>query len=430
MGLIQTLRAGLQTEERAGLVQLVETLGRDPVEPIDSDFVSFVQRGYKDNGPIYGAITARLTLFSQGRLEMENRDGERRELPPRLASLVDKPWPNGSETELLARIEQDTSLAGNYYIYRAEPRRWQRLRPDWTDIVLDPQGRELVGYLYHPGGRGTRNPMVVLPEEMAHGSPIPDPLAAFRGMSWITTVVREILGDTAMNRHKLKFFENAATPNLLIRFMATLSDPARKRLEETLKAKHAGIGNAYKSLVLEEDGDDTVIGASLGQIAFDTIQAAGENRIAVAAGVPSVVLGIKEGAEQATYNNYGQALQHFSNFTIQHLWDHAAATLDTLVPVPQGWNLTYRTDHIPALQSDQKQDAEIREINANTIRELTDAGFTPESVIEAVTQDDFSLLEHSGLVSDTLDTITEPPAPAALGTGNNDEGDNLAFLSA
>lgn len=422
MGLIETLRAGLQapeSESRAGLVQLVETLGRDPVEPIGADFKSFVQRGYQDNGIIYACITARLTLFAQGRLELRNkRDGETRDLPPRLGSLLDEPWPNGSQSELLARIEQDTSLAGNYYLYQADPRRWQRLRPDWVDIVLDPKGQELVGYLYHEGGRHLRNPRVLLAEEVAHGSPYPDPLAAFRGQSWITSITREVLGDTAMNQHKQKFFENAATPNLLIKFMSTLSDPARQRLSSALEAKHSGIGNAYKTLILEEGGDAVPVGANMQQVAFDVVQAAGENRVAVAAGVPSVVLGIKEGAAQATYNNYGQALQHFSNFTVQHLWVHAAAALEALVPVPAGWQLAFGTGEIPALQSDQKADADILEVQAVTMRELLDAGFEAASVIEAVTTGDLTGLRHTGLVSDALDTT------------DDDAAGNLAFLTA
>lgn len=423
MGLISTLRAGLVTEERAGLVSLVETMGRDPIEPIEADYKSFVQRGFKDNGIIYACIAARLTLFAQGRLEMRNkRDGATKELPPRLASLVNSPWPNGSESELLARIEQDTSLAGNYYLYQAERGLWQRLRPDWVDIILDPIGRELAGYVYHQGGRQMRNPKIILPEEMAHGSPIPDPLAAFRGMSWMTTVTREVMGDQAMNQHKLKFFERAATPNLIIKFLETLSDPNRQRLQDTLRSKHAGIGNAYESLILEQGGDATVVGANMQQVSFDVVQAAGENRVAVAAGVPSVVLGIKEGAAQATYNNYGQALQHFSNFTVQHLWTHAASTLETLVPVPQGMELVYATDHIVALQRDQKDDAEIAEIQAVTIREYIDAGFTHESAIKAVDEQDVTLLvKDEEVVPEALQAVTENVA---------DENDSLSFLTA
>jgi hypothetical protein len=60
------------------------------------------------------------------------------------------------------------------------------------------------------------------------------------------------------------------------------------------------------------------------------------------------------------------------------------------------------------LQRDQKLDAETLETQAVTMRELLDAGFEADSVIEAVTSGDLTLLEHTGLVSDTLDTAGEP----------------------
>jgi phage portal protein BeeE len=232
-----------------------------------------------------------------------------------------------------------------------------------------------------------------------------------------------------MNNHKLKFFEHGATPNLLVTVQGSLSETARERFQSALREKFGGVANAYKTLVLEEGADATVVGSDMRQVTFDVVQAAGENRIAVAAGVPSVVLGIKEGAAQATYNNYGQALQHFSNFTVQHLWDHTAAAFGTLFPVPQGWMFGYRTDHIPALQSDQKQDAEILETQATTIREFVDAGFTHESAIEAVDTGDLSVLVKDETVTpNALDVAAETDTDE---DGEGDADDNtLAFLSA
>lgn len=370
----------------------MESLARQPVESIGSDFASFVRQGYLDNGIIFGCINARLTLFAQGVFKLRRRaDNELRDLPPRMR-LLEEPWPGGTTAEMFARIEQDTSLAGNWYLYQAEPNQLQRLRPDWVDIVLDPQGAERVGYLYHRGGRLADPAGIPLTlDEVAHGSPYPDPMAAFRGTSWISSVVVEIQSDKAMTRHKREFFANAATPNLLVKLQQSLTEPQRKRWRDMLQATFGGTGNAWKTMVLEEGADATVIGKAV-ELGFADTQAGGENRIAVAAGVPSVVLGIKEGAEQATYSNYGQALAHMANFTTQHMWNDTAAVLAQLVSVPEGADLVVDTSEIPALQRDLKEAAEVEKTQAETMKLLLDANFDAESVVEAVTGGDLTLL--------------------------------------
>jgi len=405
--------------QKRQLTELVNTMTGEKVERIGENFQSFVSRAYLDNGVVWAAVIARLVLFSQARFVLRNRNTLELTRLPRRLSFLEEPWPNGTTAELLARIEQDTSLAGNYYIFKAEPNRLQRWRPDWVDVITD--GREPIGYAYFNGGDRGKKPFVARVDEVGHGNPYPDPLKAFMGNSWLASVTRDIMSDQAMNAHKLKFFEQAATPNLLIKLQQTLNPEQKQSLMAALEERHTGLKNAWKTMVLEGGADAQIIGTNFEQMAFDTIQAAGENRIAVAARVPSVVLGIKEGADQATYNNYGQAVRAFSDHTIQHLWIHAAGVLGQIVDVPAGQELWLDTRHIAALQADAMDEAKIRQTDAGTIRSLTDAGFTPESVIAAVINGDFKALKHSGLFSVQLqeagadepddDTPSDEPDP-------------------
>src|SRR5260370_330738 len=82
--------------------------------------------------------------------------------------------------------------AGTGYLSRPAPDKLQRLRPDWVEILTD--GSEPLGYLYHPGGiiASRESAKFLTVDEVVHWSPIPDPTAAFRGMSWVTPVVREV----------------------------------------------------------------------------------------------------------------------------------------------------------------------------------------------------------------------------------------------
>jgi hypothetical protein len=106
------------------------------------------------------------------------------------------------------------------------------------------------------------------------------------------------------------------------------------------------------------------------------------------------------------------------------LWRNAAASLAVLLKPPPGGGqvrLTYDDRDIAFLREDQRDVAEIQAKEAQTMRTLTDAGWTPESVKAAIQNDgDWSLLVHSGLFSVQLQppgtTSTPPAAPAATPT--------------
>jgi hypothetical protein len=60
------------------------------------------------------------------------------------------------------------------------------------------------------------------------------------------------------------------------------------------------------------------------------------------------------------------------------------------------------------LQEDVLDSAEIKQKDALTMRTLVDGGFDPQSVIDAVTAGDLTLLRHTGSVSVQL----QPPGSA------------------
>lgn len=418
MRLFDRLRARSEpTEERAGLVQLFESWhGLNPKEGLEDDFLSYVTEGYKANGIVFAVILARMRLFADIQFTFRNRRTKELFGTQDLA-LLENPWPNGTSRELLSRMEQDVSLAGNAYVYAAMPGELQRLRPDWVQIVTD--GRSLDGYIYTPGGKGGDNPIAITPEEMCHWAPIPDPKAAFRGMSWLTPLIHEIQSDTLMTRHKEKFFTNAATPNLLVKTMEKLDPESRERLKQQLDLRYAGAENAYKSLVLEGGADATVIGSNMQAISFDAIQAAGENRIAAAAGVPGIVAGLKEGLQAATYSNYQQAMRHFVDLYAHTQWGSVCAALDHLVAAPGGAELWYDTSQIQALRQNELDKANIELVRAQTIEALIRSGYDAQAILAyAENWSSLSSIPHTGIVyfpgapKDAVGT----PEPAPDGT--------------
>jgi hypothetical protein len=294
----------------------VQTSLGQKAEEIGGDFNGLIQGVYKQNGTVFACMAIRQRLFSQARFQfrqmIDGRPGDlfgTKDLIP-----LERPWPGGTTGDLLARMISDADLAGNAYVAK-RPDGVRRLNPDWVTIILGsrmlPQNPnwaldlQVAGYMFHPGGRGGgEEPIPLAADEVAHFAPIPDPMANFRGMSWLTPVIREILGDQAASSHKLKFFENGATPNLVVSLDPGVDLETFQKWVEKFDEKTEGAANAFKTLYLGGGADAKTIGANMRQVDFKAVQGAGETRIAAAAGVPPVVVGFSEGLAAATYSNY------------------------------------------------------------------------------------------------------------------------------
>ncbi|MDK0520383.1 phage portal protein [Streptomyces sp. ML-6] len=321
--------------------------------------------------------------------------------------VLEEPWAGGTTQDLLSRVIQDADLTGNSYWTRAGDE-LVRLRPDWVSIVLERReyrggnlGWRKVGFVYQEPGE---EPVPLLTDEVVHFAPVPDPLATYRGMSWLTPVIRETQNDNLMASHKRRFMENAATPNMVVKLAREVSPDAFAKFKAKMEANHRGVENAYKTLYLGGGADVTVVGADFQQLDFSSVQGAGETRIAAAAGVPPIIVGLSEGLKAATYSNYGQARRRFADGTIHPLWQNAAGSFGHLVRPPGGGmsgavRLWYDARDVPFLREDARDAAEIQGVQSRTIRTLVDAGYTPESVMAAVTASDWSLLVHTGLFS-------------------------------
>ena len=403
------------------------TLTSTQEEP-DASFTGYAQMAYAQNGIIFACNQARMRLFAEARFQFRQlRAGRPGDLfgTPALA-ILENPWPNGTTRDLLKRAIQDVDLAGNFYAYR-DGSSIRRMRPDWVSIVLGSQmepddpaialDSEVVGYMYHPGGymRGYE-PLALRPEQVCHFAPIPDPIARFRGMTWLTPIVRELMADNAMTDHRLKFFENGATVNLALTYPEGMDANLFKQYVELYKQGHEGIANAYRTLHLGGGATPVPIGADMQQIDFKVVQAAGEVRIAAASGVPPICIGIQGGLEAATYSNYGQARRAFADGTMRDLWGDVAGSLATIVDVPPGSELYYDDRDISFLQEDEMDAAKIDQVHTSTINTLIMAGYEPEAVVDAVTSGDFSRLagRHTGLFSVQL----QPPGTEMASSPN------------
>ncbi|MFD1656988.1 phage portal protein [Streptomyces caeni] len=417
---ITTIDDYIQAFQYGGNTYVAPTMGPTQTMPgvakerLPADFVGYAVQA-ATNSVLFACLSVRQDVFSSVRFQWQRlTNGSPSELfGTRELALLEEPWTGGTTQDLLARMIQDADLAGNSY-WTVQADQLVRLRPDWVDIVAEPimlrggrLGWRRLGYIYsEPDG----DPVVLLADEVAHFAPKPDPLASFRGMSWMTPLAREARNDNLMSAHKEALFENRATPNVIVSFDREVKPDSLAKFQARMDAEHRGPRNAGKTMYVGGGADVTVVGSNMQELDFTRVQGAGETRIAAAAGVPPVIVGLSEGLAAATYSNYSQARRRFADGTMHPLWANAAGSLARIVrttgPVASGAvRLWYDARGVPFLREDRKDAAEIQGRQAQTIRTLVDAGYTPDSVQRAVDAEDWSLLTHTGLFSVQL----QPP---------------------
>ena len=401
-----------------------------------SGFEGLVQSAYRSNGIVFACMMARAMVFSDVRFTFREI---RNNVPGDIATTIDArnpayrglqllrtPWVGGTTGDLLARMIQDVDVSGNAFVAR-QGDQLVRLRPDWVTIVAEtPEDASLwhpdarvAGFIYKPGGPATDDePVSFLAEDVAHWAPTPDPTARFRGVSWLDSVLNEVGADKSMTRHRRAFFDNGATVNLMLEYPADMKRDLFDFAVKTFSEKHVGVENAYKVLHLL-GATAKPVGADLQQVDFKNVQAAGETRIAIAAGVPAAILGNSEGLQGSSLNtgNFSAARRLFGDKTIRPLWRNVCGSLQVIIPPPPKMELWTDDSDVAFLREDQKDAAEIRQLDASTLSTLVTAGYDPSTALEAITSGDFRRLKHTGLVSVQLlppgesAEPNEPPRP-------------------
>lgn len=404
----------------------------------DGTFEDHINKVHRQNGVVSAAVTARALLLSQLRFAWMRSSGENKGEMFETRALY--PLTRGVEPRpmFLHRLEIDVSYAGSAYVVR-DNRSARRLRPDRCSVVLGsnsdptwdaddgtmrvPYDAEVVALLYQESALPGSKKTLFWPGEFTIWAPEPDPINFWRGTSWVSSVLREVTVDNQSIDHQGKFFENAATPNLVF-----LMDPG-KTPEETnefaalTNRLHAGTGGAFKNMFLGGGTDVKMVGSTLESLNLKDLTGGMETRVALRSRVPGVILGVREGYAGSSLNqgNYNSARRMFADGWLAPTADSMCAALTQVVNVPDNAELHCDRSQVLFLQEDQQQQADILSTKTSAIRTLIDGGFDPESVTTAVAGGDLTKLVHTGNLSVQLqpaEMIGEDDDPAV---GDDDD---------
>ena len=385
-------------------------------EPVLPQLAAFAQQAHGANSVVFSAALVRAALFSEATFQLQAKDDKHLWGRNTILAKLEEPFgPNSTTGDLLARMEQDVFLAGNAYIWDAPGEdRLVRLRPDWVTIVSERVAVGGGGWYRRPVGYWFEPPKSVLDKsdgflvpagECVHWVPVglEDPQADFRGKSPLQAAMREVSGDDGMTTYKIRYLTNNASPNLLIKYAQKLQPGTVDSIRERMQARYGGADNAFKTLVLDQGADASVIGNSLSQMDFSGVSATGVERILADCSVPGVLVGLEP--LRGAGRGYQESMQKLANLWARPSWRSVCGALSQIVDVPAGNRLWFDTADIAALQDGEMERAQAALVRMQAVLAGVQAGATMESVAAAVDAMDLTQLKKA-------------PVPAAAPAGN------------
>jgi phage portal protein BeeE len=353
------------------------------------------------NGVVLACELVRMSLFSEARFKFQSAADDR-VFGNQDLSILEHPWPGATQGELLARMCQDETTAGNSYIRRVEPAGGGdpllvQMRPECVTIIseeaLDTLGRPYripVGYAEDPEPGSGRDPEFFTTAEVAHYSPDPAGRGRFRGESWLTPLLREVAADDAMTTYKTEHLRSGAQLGIVVKYAQKLQPATIDALRERISARYGGAANAGKTLVLDQGGDAVVAGSTLEQLQFTAVQQAGERRVCAAAGPGLLeILGFEKG-------DYASAIRKLADLWARPRWRQACASLEHLVPTSRDTGpvrLWFDVSGIAALREGELTRAQAYLVKTQGVAASVAAGYTRESAIAAAESGDLSQLK-------------------------------------
>lgn len=322
------------------------------------NYLTFAQQGYGQNAICYRCV--RMIAEAAASLPFQLwQEGEIYENHP-LLDLLARPNSRQCGPDFLEEWFGHLLVAGNSYmeLVRLEgaPRELHVLRPDRIKILLGEDGWA-GGYEYSIEGRsirfkqsedGAQNP--ILHQALFH------PANDHYGMSPIEAAASAIDIHNAASAWNKALLDNSARPSGALVYTAKegeLTSDQYERLREELKETFEGPNNAGRPLLLEGGLDWKNMGLTPRDMDFIEAKYVAAREIALALGVPPLLLGIPG---DNTFANYAEANRSFWRQTVVPLAEKSAKALSQWLSPSFGVEICLKPDleNVIALRSEQE----------------------------------------------------------------------------
>lgn len=278
---------------------------------------------------------------------------------PRLVSLVTETTAGQSLVETLAA---NLLLHGNAYVQILKdaggtPVELFALRPDRVQVVLDANGWP-VAYDYTVAGKTAR---ITLEDENGWPEIIAiramHPLEDHYGAGALEAAWQAVLIHNAATAWNRALLENAARPSGALVYEtgdgASLAHEQFERLKRELDIAFSGAANAGRPMLLDGGLKWQSMALTPADMDFATLKSAAARDIALAFGVPPMLLGLPG---DNTYANYREANRALWRLTLLPLAEKLFAALrGGLAPWFPDSQLGIDLDRVPALSEDRER---------------------------------------------------------------------------
>ena len=263
---------------------------------------------------------------------------------------------------LLESIATHLLLHGNAFVHVAQDGQGQPaglfpLRPDRVKVEPDASGWP-ASYLYRAGEAKRRFQVrdgLGRPEVMHIRAP--HPLDDHYGLGCLGAAAAAVAVHNAAGRWNKALLDNAARPSGALVYQpgdgSVLSPSQFERLREEMEAQFAGAGNAGRPLLLDGGLKWQAMSLTPADMDFVALKAAAAREIALAFGVPPMLLGLPG---DNTYANYREAVRSLWRLTVLPMAERVLGGLsEGLGAWWPGLRLAVDVDQVSALHGDRAE---------------------------------------------------------------------------
>jgi HK97 family phage portal protein len=318
-------------------------------------YASLVNQGFMRNPVVYRCI--RMISETANRVPLTVRvDGKVVSEHP-LKSLLQRPNGRQSGAEMLEAVYAYLQTAGDAYlqagIVDGGVKALFVLRPDRMRVVAGGDGWP-VAYDYTAGGRTVRISQESAPLPGILHMALFHPMDDHYGMGPLEAAQTSLDIHNASAQWNKALLDNAARPSGALVYSAgggTLTEEQFRRLKEELEENFSGAANAGRPMVLDGGIDWKAIAMSPREMDFIEARHAAARDIALAFGVPPMLLGIPG---DNTYANMAEANRALWRQTLVPLVVRVSQELGLwLGPAFEGAEVVPDFDEVEALAEDR-----------------------------------------------------------------------------